>query len=82
MTDLTMFDNFEKIFCYQYPGVFNNLSLHPQVGEDAGIELYDKYKELADKEENVIFGGRLGMYQYFDMWKVIEEALKLVETLE
>lgn len=45
MTDLTMFDNFEKIFCYQYPGVFNNLSLHPQVGEDAGIELYDKYKE-------------------------------------
>lgn len=45
MTDLTMFDNFEKIFCYQYPGVFNNLRLHPQVGEDAGIELYDKYKE-------------------------------------
>ena len=45
MTDLTMFDNFEKIFCYQYPGVFNNLSLHPQVGEDAGIELYNKYKE-------------------------------------
>lgn len=45
VTDLTMFDNFEKIFCYQYPGVFNNLNLHPQVGEDAGIELYDKYRE-------------------------------------
>ena len=45
MTDLTMFDTFEKIFCYQYPGVFNNLNLHPQVGEDAGIELYSKYKE-------------------------------------
>ena len=45
ITDLKMFDNFEKIFCYQYPGVFNNLSLHPQVGEDAGVELYNKYKE-------------------------------------
>lgn len=44
MTDLVMFDNFEKIFCYQYPGVFNNPLLHPQVGEDAGIELYKKYK--------------------------------------
>ena len=44
MTDLVMFDNFEKIFCYQYPGVFNNPMLHPQVGEDAGIELYKKYK--------------------------------------
>lgn len=44
LKDLTMFDNFEKIFCYQYPGVFNNLDLHPQVGEDAGIELYKQYK--------------------------------------
>ena len=44
LTELLLFENFEKIFCYQYPGVFNNLSLHPQVGEDAGIELYDKYK--------------------------------------
>ena len=39
-----MFDNFEKILCYQYPGVFNNPELHPQVGEDVGIELYRKYK--------------------------------------
>ena len=44
LTELLLFENFEKIFCYQYPGVFNNLSHHPQVGEDAGIELYDKYK--------------------------------------
>ena len=32
-------------------------------------------------EKNVIFGGRLGMYQYFDMWQIIEESLKLVEYL-
>ena len=39
---------------------------------------YQKYKELADKEDKVIFGGRLGMYKYFDMHNVIEEALKVV----
>lgn len=38
-------------------------------------ELFAKYKALADKEENVIFGGRLGMYKYFDMHNVIAEAL-------
>ena len=48
------------------------------VNDDKNSTLYEKYKELADKQENVIFGGRLGMYQYFDMWNVIEESLKLV----
>lgn len=42
-------------------------------------ELYAKYKELADQENKVIFGGRLGMYKYFDMHNVIEEALKVVK---
>lgn len=41
-------------------------------------ELYRKYRALADKEEKVIFGGRLGMYRYFDMHHVIAEALKCV----
>lgn len=49
------------------------------INDEKNSELYGKYKELADKEEDVIFGGRLGMYQYFDMWKVIEEALNLVD---
>lgn len=38
--------------------------------------LFEKYKELADKEENVIFGGRLGNYKYYDMDKVIKVALE------
>ena len=37
--------------------------------------LYGKYKELADAEGNVIFGGRLGQYKYYDMDKVIRAAL-------
>ena len=49
------------------------------VNDDKNQELYAKYKELADKEKNVIFGGRLGEYKYYDMDKVIESALNLVE---
>ena len=41
--------------------------------------LYERYKALADAESNVIFGGRLGMYKYFDMHHVIAEALNLVK---
>ena len=39
-------------------------------------ELYDKYRILTKEEDNVIFGGRLGEYKYYDMDKVIEVALK------
>lgn len=49
------------------------------MNDEKNNELYAKYKELADKEENVIFGGRLGMYKYFDMHHVIDEALKCVK---
>ena len=38
-------------------------------------ELYKKYRELADKESNVVFGGRLGEYKYYDMDKVLRAAL-------
>ncbi|MBQ9299662.1 MAG: UDP-galactopyranose mutase [Clostridia bacterium] len=37
--------------------------------------LYEEYKKLADQQENVLFGGRLGKYKYFDMDKVIRAAL-------
>ena len=46
------------------------------VNSERNNELYLKYKELADKEEKVIFGGRLGEYKYYDMDKVIEKVLK------
>ena len=41
-------------------------------------DLYEKYVELAKDETNVIFGGRLGEYKYYDMDKVIASALDLV----
>ena len=49
------------------------------VNDSRNSELYRQYSELAGRERHVIFGGRLGMYQYYDMDKVIAEALKLAE---
>ena len=48
------------------------------INNERNNELYAKYKELADKEENVIFGGRLAQYKYYDMHNVIEKALEAV----
>lgn len=51
------------------------------VNDGKNGELYKKYKELAEKEERVIFGGRLAEYKYYDMDKVIESALRMVDSL-
>ena len=49
------------------------------VNNERNNDLFEKYKALADKEEKVIFGGRLGNYKYYDMDKVIIAALEAVE---
>ena len=46
------------------------------INDQSNNQIYLKYKELADKEEKVIFGGRLAEYKYYDMAPVIEAALK------
>lgn len=46
------------------------------VNDERNSALYAKYKELAGREEKVMFGGRLGEYKYYDMDKVIERALE------
>ena len=48
------------------------------VNDGKNWQLYNTYKELADKQEDVIFGGRLGEYKYFDMDQVIDAALNCV----
>ena len=45
------------------------------INDEKNNALCARYRELADKEENVFFGGRLGEYKYYDMDKVIEKAL-------
>lgn len=51
------------------------------VNDAENTALYAKYAALAEKEGNVIFGGRLGAYKYYDMDKVIDAALTMLETL-
>ncbi len=43
--------------------------------------LYAQYKALADREEKVVFGGRLGEYKYYDMDQVIAVALEKAKGL-
>ena len=49
------------------------------INNERNNNMYAKYKELADKETNVIFGGRLAQYKYYDMHHVIEQALNTVK---
>ena len=51
------------------------------VNDEKNSMLYSKYKALAETQDKVIFGGRLGQYKYFDMHNVIREALNLVQKL-
>jgi UDP-galactopyranose mutase len=51
------------------------------VNNDKNQALYAKYAELAKREENVIFGGRLAEYKYYDMDDVIASALETVKTM-
>lgn len=50
------------------------------VNNEENNALYAKYKALADREEKVIFGGRLGQYKYYDMHQVIAAALACAEA--
>lgn len=47
------------------------------VNDERNNQLAEKYRRLAEKEENVIFGGRLGQYKYFDMAPIIEQVLQM-----
>ena len=60
-----------------------NVGMEPYypVNDEKNNALFARYKELADQEENIIFGGRLGNYKYYDMDKIIEAALEAVKSL-
>ena len=51
------------------------------VNDEENGKLYSKYRELADKEEKIIFGGRLGEYKYYDMDAVVASALSMVKKV-
>ncbi|MBO5349935.1 MAG: UDP-galactopyranose mutase [Clostridia bacterium] len=70
----------KTVITKEYPDSWNQeKEAYYPINNDKNNELYNKYKELSEKSTNVIFGGRLGQYKYFDMHKVIEEALNTVK---
>ena len=51
------------------------------INDDKNSKVFNQYQQLADKEEKVIFGGRLAEYRYYDMHQIIASALKKASTL-
>ncbi|MGN0306467.1 MAG: UDP-galactopyranose mutase [Lachnospiraceae bacterium] len=49
------------------------------MNDEKNNRVYEQYRQKSEGENKVIFGGRLGMYRYFDMHQVVEEALKCAE---
>ena len=68
---------------HEYPVEYNANTTEPYypVNDLENNEKYNLYKSLADSEKNVIFGGRLAEYKYYDMHQVIESALKKVNEI-
>ena len=71
-------DTENTIITKEYPDAFEvGKEAYYPINNDKNNELYEKYKMLADKETNIIFGGRLGCYKYYDMDKTIETAIDI-----
>lgn len=70
----------KTVISREYPSTWE-LGMEPYypVNDDKNQAVYAKYAEDAQKEENVIFGGRLAEYKYYDMDKVIESALNFAD---
>ena len=64
---------------WEYPEPYNKTKepYYP-VNDSTNMGIYNKYKEEADSLPNVLFGGRLAEYKYYDMHQVIESALNFV----
>ena len=70
----------ETIISREYPIKFEKgEEPYYPINNEKNNSLYKKYSDLTLNQKKVIFGGRLGLYKYFDMDQIIEEALKLVK---
>lgn len=68
----------KTIVSKEYPQEWHEgLEPYYPVNDTKNMELYAKYKKLADKEADVIFGGRLAEYKYYDMAPIVEQILNM-----
>lgn len=67
----------DTVITREYPETWTaGMEPYYPVNDEKNQALYRRYEELASKEADVIFGGRLAEYKYYDMDKVIESAMK------
>ena len=65
------------IYTKEYPIAWDRSATpYYPIGDEKNTEIYRKYKEVADLESNVLFGGRLAEYKYYDMHQVVGSALQ------
>ena len=70
----------KTVVTFEYPSDYEEgMEKYYTVNDDKNNELANKYRELANKEEKVIFGGRLAEYKYYDMDDVIKSAFNVWE---
>ncbi|MGN0308292.1 MAG: UDP-galactopyranose mutase [Lachnospiraceae bacterium] len=73
-------ENPKTVITREYPKLWHRgEEPYYPMNDEKNNEIYARYRRKAEQEEKVIFGGRLGMYRYFDMHQVVEEALKCTE---
>lgn len=71
----------KTIITREYPqDMTEGLEAYYPINDEKNQEVYTKYKELADQLPNVIFGGRLAEYKYYDMHQVVARALEVVKS--
>ena len=72
----------KTVITYEFPIDFEDgMEKYYTINDDKNNELAEKYRELSKKEENVIFGGRLAEYKYYDMDDVIKSAFEITKNL-
>lgn len=75
---LDVYDNPKTVISEEYSTEYmEGMEPYYPVNNERNNALAEEYRKLAEMEENVIFGGRLGQYKYYDMAPIIEQVLKL-----
>ena len=73
----------KTVVTYEYPADYEEgMEKYYTINDDKNNKLAEQYRDLAKKEENVIFGGRLAEYKYYDMDDVIKAAFDRLEELK
>ena len=71
----------KTVITYEYPDDWTpEKEAYYVINDEKNNELAEKYRALANKDKNVIFGGRLASYKYYDMDDVIKEAMNIVSN--